>query len=278
MSTLNLQFTLAVYAVLKAGGSELSVTYCFLVIKMQHKPGDDNSEKVNAGSVYSVNPMDGLKSRMKEIREYLNETQKGMDVLLSLGKGSWQRYEAESGGNEPGSAVVSRLVQQGFNANWLLCGQGSMRNDVATVKETASEYNGDFVYIPRMVPVEVSTGHGSEPQQDIALQNHAFRREWIAARGLQARNLAIVTAKGDSMEPTISNDDIMLVDTSQNAFSQDGVYVVRLDGHLFAKRLQMGGSRILIVSDNKLYKDVPVNTDADDLKIIGKAVWIGRDL
>lgn len=61
---------------------------------------------------------------MRAIREHLGKTQKEMDVLLKIGKGSWQRNE--SGGYLPGSTVIAALSEFGYDANWLLTGLGSM--------------------------------------------------------------------------------------------------------------------------------------------------------
>lgn len=58
------------------------------------------------------------------------------------------------------------------------------------------------------------------------------------------------------------------------------IYVLRFGDELYAKRLQkrFDGS-IELISDNKEYKDQIVKTDElDQLAIIGKVVWIGKDL
>jgi hypothetical protein len=72
----------------------------------------------------SDTPNTGLSGRLKLVRKHLSKSQTGMDSLLNIGKKSWQRYE--SGGHTPGSQVVAALVEQGFNANWVLSGDGTM--------------------------------------------------------------------------------------------------------------------------------------------------------
>lgn len=223
-------------------------------------------------------PNNGLMARLKEIRSHLGKSQNEMDPFLGLGKGSWQRYE--SVGQKPGSQVLEALVSKGFNANWILTKEGGMLLHGDGVKDQSPDCSSDFVYIPKMVPVEVSTGGGSAPTQEVALQNHAFRRDWLVSKGLQARTLAIVTGKGDSMEPTIPDGSTLLVDTAIKEFHQDGVYVVRLDGHLYAKRLQRGqAGSILVISDNPLYNRVEISRDEqEDFQVLGKVVWLGRSM
>ena len=72
----------------------------------------------------SDTPNTGLSGRLKLVRKHLSKSQTGMDSLLNIGKKSWQRYE--TGGHTPGSQVVAALVEQGFNANWVLSEDGPM--------------------------------------------------------------------------------------------------------------------------------------------------------
>ena len=67
----------------------------------------------------------GMSDRLKRVRKAVGVSQKEMDPLFGLGKRSWQRYE--SGKNAPGSKVIAELVRKGFDANWILTGQGGMR-------------------------------------------------------------------------------------------------------------------------------------------------------
>jgi len=244
--------------------------------KKQHIPGSADLADVYASSGDSVNRMDDLPERLGDVRRDLGMSQSSMDQALGLGKNSWQRYE--NGKNVPGSGVIATLVERGYNANWILTGLGSMKSQMAPLVQ--DQRQGEFEYVPKLVSVEVSTGPGASPDLEIHHQFHAFRRDWLASKGLQARSLAIVDGRGDSMEPTIANGSTLLVDTSVTEFQQEGIYVVRLDGHLFAKRLQRGqGGAIFVISDNTFYQPIEVDpADRNDFNIIGKVVWLGRDM
>jgi transcriptional regulator with XRE-family HTH domain len=65
--------------------------------------------------------------RLKQIRKSLRDTQHGMSSRLGLGVSTWQKYEL--GKNVPGLDVVRKLVEAGFDANWILTGEGEMRLD-----------------------------------------------------------------------------------------------------------------------------------------------------
>lgn len=63
--------------------------------------------------------------RVKKIRESLGKTQKDMAALIQISYRTWQNYE--DGVNSPGWDVCGALVKLGFNANWLLTGEGEMK-------------------------------------------------------------------------------------------------------------------------------------------------------
>ena len=66
-----------------------------------------------------------LNSRLKIARESLGKSLEDMATSLGIGHRSWCGYEA--GSNYPGGKVFESLVKLGFNANWLLTGEGSMK-------------------------------------------------------------------------------------------------------------------------------------------------------
>ena len=82
------------------------------------------------------------------------------------------------------------------------------------------------------------------------------------------------------MEPTIHSGNTLLVDLSDKLLSDGSIYVLRVGDNLFAKRLQQRfDGTVELISDNKEYKDQVVKPDElDQLQIIGKVVWIGKDL
>lgn len=79
-------------------------------------------------------------------------------------------------------------------------------------------------------------------------------------------NLALCTAKGSSMEPTIRDSDTLIADTTYRSFDTDDVYVFTVDSELYIKRIQrIPGKGVMVVSDNKdLYQ--PFNLNKEDLK------------
>lgn len=137
----------------------------------------------------------------------------------------------------------------------------------------------EFAMIPRY-SATASMGAGRVAVEAEEVGRMAFRRDWLRREGLTERNLVAITLVGDSMSPTIRDGALCLVDTSEDHVKADGVYILQLDGHLIAKRLQpdfSGG--VFIRSDNPAYREQHLNADvAAGLRVVGRAIWAGAKL
>jgi phage repressor protein C with HTH and peptisase S24 domain len=126
--------------------------------------------------------------------------------------------------------------------------------------------------------VRASAGPGAVAGMETRASPFGFEARWLK-RLTPSRpdHLSIITVMGDSMEPTLSDGDDVLVDTSDTvARLRDGIYVLRQDDTIFVKRVAIGPKRrIDIVSDNAAYPRWEA-VDASDLTFIGRVLWSGR--
>lgn len=137
---------------------------------------------------------------------------------------------------------------------------------------------GDLVLVDRL-DVRASAGPGTFASEEKSYPPIAFDRAWL--RGLTVGGpggLSMIRVSGDSMSPTLSDGDEILVDRDDaGAALRDGIYVLRVDEALMVKRLELNPStrRITVRSDNPTY---PVWTDCDPatIVVIGRVVWTGR--
>lgn len=163
----------------------------------------------------------------------------------------------------------------GVSVEWLATGEGPMR---------PGEMNLDDAYlavVTALIPfldVEVSAGGGAVVESETWRGGMPFDKRWIRAEICASpRDLVLVTARGDSMVPTIREGAILLVDTARRELREDGVYVIRRDHLVGVKRLQRGaGEAVIIMSDNPAY--APVTVTPDDLDIVGRVVWVGAKI
>jgi len=128
-------------------------------------------------------------------------------------------------------------------------------------------------------PLTVSAGPGSVASEELGKPYFAFDERWLKALTASApANLSIVRVDGDSMAPTLSAGDDILVDLGDSADRvRDGIYVLRVDDSLVVKRLALNpvGRRVTVQSDNPSYPDWP-DCDLADIHPIGRVIWAGR--
>lgn len=83
---------------------------------------------------------------------------------------------------------------------------------------------------------------------------------------------------GESMAPTLLNNDLVWIDTSQQVLNQqDRIWAISLYGAAAIKRLRLiGDGKVLVMSDNPDVPDQPV--DAEDMIIAGRVLRFVRDI
>ncbi|EPG6562120.1 helix-turn-helix domain-containing protein [Morganella morganii] len=147
---------------------------------------------------------------------------------------------------------------------------------------TFEHFLDEFALIPGY-RVQVSAGNGSISEDDIGTlpcRHLAFRRKWLRYRGFKESELVVVWAKGDSMEPTISNNNTLLINTARTRPTDGNIYVIRQEDMLWVKRVQilLDGSWLLI-SDNDAYQPLQIKPDAmHNFQVIGQVVNIAKDV
>ncbi|MGK5094616.1 helix-turn-helix transcriptional regulator [Deltaproteobacteria bacterium TL4] len=159
-----------------------------------------------------------------------------------------------------------------INLHWLLLGEGRMK------EETSLDDANEFIHVP-LYDVQASAGYGSVIHSEQIVDHLAFKRQWITHDlATNVTQLALITITGDSMYPTLSDGDLVLVDLSQSDVNRDGIYLLQFDGGLMAKRIQKDYEQNLhVISDNKLYKEFVINPEQKNhAEIVGKVVWFGR--
>lgn len=125
--------------------------------------------------------------------------------------------------------------------------------------------------------VEASAGHGALVQGEEVLCNMAFDRGFLRRMtDAKSSDLAIIRVKGHSMEPTLLDDDHVLVDRTKTNLSYDGLFVVRFDDALHVKRVGRSAIRgnVMVISDHPAYRDLDM--PKQDLDVVGRVLWVGR--
>lgn len=114
---------------------------------------------------------------------------------------------------------------------------------------------------------------------DLKLSSHWINQQIKPAN---IRELRFMHAHGESMAPTFSDGDVLLVDAgARDPSSMEGVYVLEVHGKVYIKRvrMRMDGS-LEVSSDNTNIKTVDVLNGDHEVRVIGRVVWAwnGRKL
>lgn len=242
----------------------------------------------------SGNNLEEIGARMKAARIFLGHSQDMLSTLLGGSKRGIQNNE--SGKSVPGGEVISGFIGLGINPVWLLTGEGVMLLSDAqtspappTVPPKYSRVSDHiafmppiphpgFIFVPRY-EVEASMGNGTVIHSEQIVDYLAFREDWVrTVLCLNPKNLILISSYGDSMEPTLKSNDLLLIDQGSSDSRHDDIYAFSANGELRVKRIQFRMSGVLVVkSDNPRYETEEVSADdVDSIKIIGRVVWYGR--
>lgn len=117
------------------------------------------------------------------------------------------------------------------------------------VREPTTAYRAtpDVVMVP-MLNARARAGEGREVEDGVGGFWPVMRS--TVRRGVTVENLAALRIEGDSMEPTLRDGDVVMLDRGAVARPTDGVWVIEINGHLSVKRLAFTAEGVEIISDN----------------------------
>ncbi|WP_297931171.1 helix-turn-helix transcriptional regulator [uncultured Aggregatibacter sp.] len=171
--------------------------------------------------------------------------------------------------------ILEIATALGVNAHWLKTGEGSPEADVFAF---TSEKDNDHTLRVDLLDAELaahSSGIINLEYPDV-ISSIFFTHEGVK------RILGRTTTDGvymfkvptDSMVPTITQNDIVFIDTNVKEYIGEGVYSFNLNGETYIKRLQrLPTGVIMALSDNPLYHPFEITEDLfDTAEIIGKFI------
>ncbi|MFI3270916.1 MAG: LexA family transcriptional regulator [Pseudomonadota bacterium] len=154
------------------------------------------------------------------------------------------------------------------------------KGKVHLAKEQAN-CNADFVFIEK-AEAKPSAGGGSLETSAQCESTYAFRLDWILQKTHSSNDLRMMEVAGRSMENTLHNGDLILVDERDKRLVEDRIYVLRVHDEIYIKRFSKTPGFYHFRGDNREldYQDITINLHNEDLDwtIIGRAIWAGKEL
>lgn len=227
-----------------------------------------------------------MSDRLKQAREAAG-FERAADAAARFGwrPSTYYGHENGSRGLKPDVATIYARAFR-VSPEWLLYGRGRRDADLSVhdgggialeveLKSAPSSTHDDLVAVYN---VAASAGHGALAEDYSDTSRLAFPPGYLQRlTKTNPRNLAIISVKGDSMAPTLSDDDIVMLDLSKRDLSFDGLFVIRDDGDgLLVKRIGRASRRgfVMMIPDNSAYPSVERPTM--DIEVLGRVIWVGR--
>ncbi|WP_394166034.1 XRE family transcriptional regulator [Photobacterium piscicola] len=135
----------------------------------------------------------------------------------------------------------------------------------------------DMICVPQY-DLRASAGTGCLVVAENPVAEFSFSKEWLIRNNLYNAKLTVIPVYGDSMEPTLMDEDLMLVKLVDNpGQARDGVCVIRIDDDIFVKRIQFDYERqgYHIVSDNIAYRPFFIGSEFEGrFDVLGRMVRV----
>ncbi|WP_337846209.1 S24 family peptidase [Sphingomonas sp.] len=238
---------------------------------------DDKSENAD-GQQVAADFAARLRARAEELRISRSNLLNWTGIKKQTFSGYW------NGERLPPSDVLFKLADQlDVDGRWLLFGerppgsaaiQAGIRDWMRNVDEGDQRArSADLVDIAE---IDLRYGMGATYlDSEVEVETRSFSRAWLRNFTLsQPEELFWARGQGDSMGPTIADNDILLIDRRQNTvLTSDLIWAFAFGQVGMIKRLRpMPDGSVKILSDNAA---VPPETAVDDeLHIVGRVVAI----
>ncbi|MFL1387507.1 S24 family peptidase [Pseudomonas tritici] len=200
-----------------------------------------------------------------------DDTKAGMSTVEMMAK----MLESKAGKNLSEKARETMLAAAAVADDPLDQGGGYVHGHLSSLRPT-----NDEIVIPQY-DIRAAMGHGQvPPDYTEVVRNLVVREEILLEKGItytSATSLGMINGWGQSMEGTINDKDLVIVDKGVRDFIGEGIYVLTWHGELYIKRvMRMDEENYRLISDNKHYESQTARID--DVTIHAKVllIWNAR--
>lgn len=173
--------------------------------------------------------------------------------------------------------TLDRLCSIATAANvdlaWLATGVYPQTKEVVA-KESI---NTNMIKVPQF-DLKASAGCGCLVISEEPIAEFSFSKEWLIKNNLYGSQLTVVPVHGDSMEPTLMDEDLMLIKMVEHPTqAREGICVIRIDDDVFVKRIQFDYEQqgYHIFSDNIAYKPFFIGSEFQGrFDVLGRLVRV----
>lgn len=183
-------------------------------------------------------------------------------------------------GREMRASTAAKIAAAcGVSLDWLVSG-GDATTAFANADEPSGSPNVDFLNYD----LQLSAGSGVYPNREPIKKTVSIPRDILPKDVLgHEKYVCALTVKGDSMQPSLDDGDLVLIRTDVESIKSGAIYAIRIDNSLLVKRLRLkANGNVEVVSDNPSYSTDElkaaeirqmIRDGGTPAKIIGRVVW-----
>lgn len=176
----------------------------------------------------------------------------GLQVRLEISSATMTNWKSR-GISKDGAIKAER--EFGCSVNWLLTGEGAEDARPAGARPEPVEVDLDnHPDLERVRRVKLRLQAGVNGFALDADESDGppifFRSDWLRQRGFKPYDLVAIKIQGSSMEPTLYQDDMVVINTSDTEPKDGKVFAVNYEGEAVIKRMHRDGGVWWLSSDN----------------------------
>ena len=206
--------------------------------------------------------------RLRERRMALGIRKQELATRVGGSLTTLQQYENGQFPKGEYAIQLARVLE--CSLDWLLVGRGEAEN----FEET---YQHSQIFVVPLVEARFSGAVGFEKSDELAA--YAFHWDFLHRWGEPSR-MVLLRVSGDSMQPRIQHNDVVLLDQSQCEPIPGHIYAVGVEEMVYLKVANAVPGKLVFTSDNPAYAPIEqVHGEGEGrVCIIGKAICVLREL
>lgn len=220
--------------------------------------------------------------KLKALRERAGVSVRSMASSLGMASSNTythyeSRYKKDLLPLDLASRVADILEPRGVPRSEVMALAGVDSGASPSVLIEDGEDAPDGAALVPLYDVAASAGHGALVTSEDRTAHIAFAPDYLrTVINASSANLQVIKVQGESMEPTLRDGDLVMIDRSKSDLNFDGLFVLRFGDSLQVKRVNRSPTRghVEVISDNPAYgrRDWPVS----ELDPLGRVLWIGK--
>ncbi|MGF1707473.1 helix-turn-helix domain-containing protein [Enterovibrio baiacu] len=220
-------------------------------------------------------PEEGFDSFPERLKEIIGTaTLKDFAAAVGISQGGLRKYLPPAR-SVPSFDKVARFARySGVSLEWLSTGEGEK---YALESNSSQELGKEFALIDgyhSTIDQISDDEHAGEVRRRLA-----FRKKWLSWRGFNPDNLKVFFVKSAVEGGLINGGDTVMIDFADRVLS-DGAFALKLKGATVIRWLvvKVDGGVDVHADMNQASIESLSETEADKLNLLGRVVWLGKDL